>query len=150
MMNLKKKRKKVKKYYLSILLLLSLFNGCSDVDQSVEGEKVKIEKPTSPSKINHKEESVLNQLGFELKGEKIIIDMNKTTEFFESLEREMEKRAKAIESKIANAEINMTEGMGIDLEDDSVEIDLNKTKNMFRQINVLMKEILLDVNSSNP
>ncbi len=56
--------------------------------------------------------------------------------------------ADEIEHKIENADINFTKGLGIEIGDDRVDIDLNKTRNMLQQINILMKDILLDVNST--
>jgi len=38
--------------------------------------------------------------------------------------------------------------MGIQLEGEQIGIDLNKSKNMLQQINILMKDIFLDINAS--
>ena len=135
---------------ISFLLLLLLV-GCDDKKESstlkVENnitEKMEIKKVTTP-----KEKDLLEDLGFDFKDDKIIIDINKTSNFFTQLESKMASKAKEIESKIDNADINITEGMGIEVEGNQIGIDLNKTQNMLQQINVLMKNIFLDINGSN-
>ena len=134
---------------ISFLLLLLLV-GCDDKKESstlkVENnitEKMEIKKVTTP-----KEKDLLEDLGFDFKDDKIIIDINKTSNFFTQLESKMASKAKEIESKIDNADINITEGMGIEVEGNQIGIDLNKTQNMLQQINVLMKDIFLDINGS--
>jgi len=47
-----------------------------------------------------------------------------------------------------NFDINITEGMGIELSGSQMGVDLNKTQNMLQQINVLMKDIFLDINTT--
>ena len=95
-----------------------------------------------------KQDKFLKELGFEINGEKMTIDMNKTTEFMKKMEIEMHSRADEIEHKIEKADINFTQGLGIEIGEDRVAIDLNKTRNMLQQINILMKDILLDVNAT--
>jgi len=137
----------VKKTNLIIALLIPFFISCTDIEEKVD--TVKNEKPIELKKPEKKQEAdMLNRLGFEFKDEKIVLDINKTSHFFEMLEVEMENKAKEIEDKIMKADINMTKGMGVHIEGDEIGIDLNKTKNMLQQINILMKDIFLDINST--
>jgi len=129
------------KYWI-IIFLVPLFIACNSSEEKVE--KIEVKKPVETKQ----EVDLLNRLGFEFKEEKIIIDINKTSHFFEMLETQMETKVKKIEDKIVKADINMTEGMGIHIEGDEIGIDLNKTKNMLQQINILMKDIFLDINST--
>jgi len=131
-------------------ILLLLFTGCNDKKEAqvVDIEKnltqeIKIKKVEVP-----KEKDLLGELGFDFKDDKIIIDINKTSNFFAKIESQMEAKAKEIEAKISSSDINITKGMGIELEGNQIGIDLNKTQNMLQQINVLMKDIFLDINSS--
>jgi len=143
---------------INILMLMSLITfstlflvSCDQKEETtVKEESVVVEKVEPiEANISKKERGdLLHQLGFDFKDEKITIDLNKSTNFFMQLEAEMEKKAKEIETKIANSELNMSENMGIELEGDQIGIDLNKSKNMFNQINILMKDIFLDTNST--
>ena len=133
-----------------LLLILLLFTACEErtnssnqVSTTHEKQEL-IEKETSETK----QDKFLKELGFIVNGEKITIDMNKTTEFMKKIEIEMHNRANEIEHKIENAEINFTEGLGIEINENKVGIDLNKTKNILEQLNRLMKDILLDVNGT--
>jgi hypothetical protein len=133
-----------------VILSLLLLVGCNDKEEKKleEIEKnvtqtLKIKKEESP-----KEKDLLHNLGFDFKDDKIIIDINKTSNFFEQIESDMRMKAEEIESKIVNAEINITKDMGIKIEGNQIGIDLNKTQNMLQQINVLMKDVFLDINSS--
>ena len=92
--------------------------------------------------------NILAQLGFDIENQKISIDINKTTSFFKKMEIEMHGKADELHQKIEKADINFTRDIGIDFSDEKLAIDLNKTKKMFQQINILMKEVLLDKNSS--
>lgn len=140
----------MKKQKMIFFLLLLLFTACSDKEESqapvVEQnltKELKIKKVEVP-----KEKDLLEELGFDFKDDKIIIDINKTSNFFAQIEVEMEAKAKEIETKIMNFDINTTEGMGIELSGSQMGVDLNKTQNMLQQINVLMKDIFLDINTT--
>ena len=136
-----------KRLFLGLLLL---FSGCeqgiegSNGDSSTNEKKELIKKEASEVK----QDKFLKELGFEVNGEKITIDVNKTTEFMKKMEIEMHSRADEIEHKIEKADINFTKDFGIEIDDDRVAIDLNKTRNMLQEINILMKDILLDINST--
>jgi len=137
------------------LLLIPFFIACSSEESntSLTGIEKEVTVSSPPISIKHekreKEEDILNQFGFEIKDQKIIIDMNKTTHFFEMLEEKMESKAKEIEKQIQNSELNITEeSVGVTINNDSISIDLNRTKGMFEKINILMKDIILDINGS--
>ena len=130
---------------LIIVFMIIFIIGCNEIDEKVE--QVEPPKSIKVKPVEEKQEAdMLNRLGFEFQEEKIIIDINKTSHFFEMLETQMENKAREIEEKIIRADINVTEGMGIHIEGDEIGIDLNKTKNMLQQINILMKDIFLDIN----
>ena len=134
------------------LLILLLFTACeqksehSNQTNITNDKKELIEKKSSKTQ----EDKLLKKLGFEVNGEKITIDMNKTAEFMKQIQIEMHSRADEIEHKIKKADINLTNGLGIEVGKERVAIDLNKTKDMLQQINILMKDILLDANGTLP
>ena len=139
----------MKNIIIIVLLFPLLYIGCG------ESEKKKIESdfkqsPKSESIVTEKEKqlNLLKELGLDLNNEKISIDLNKTTNFMKQMEIEMHGKADEIQHKIERADINFTRDIGVIFTDEKLEIDLNKTKNMFQQINILMKEVLLDKNSS--
>jgi len=119
-----------------------LFLGCGEI---FEKHQVNDELNTT---IEKKEKAILNQMGIDIGNESLKIDINKTTDFLKKVEIEMHGKADEIQHKIEKADINFTRDMGLVLSDEKVEIDLNKTKKMFQEINILMKEVLLDANSS--
>ena len=134
---------------LFLVILLLVFTSCGQQgtysSQTTTNEKKALTK-NETSEV--KEEKLLKELGFEVDGQKVTIDMNKTAEFMKQIEIEMHSRADKIEHKIKNAEINLTQNLGLEIGEDRVAIDLNKTKDMLQQINILMKDILLDINGT--
>ena len=132
------------------LLALIFYVGCSEsVEQkplSQISKKVNSELNVS-KKITQKD--LLKELGINLENEKISIDFNRTTNFIKQMEIEMHGKADEIQHKIQKADINFSRDIGINISDEKFELDLNKTKKMFQQLNILMKEVLLDKNSSN-
>jgi hypothetical protein len=126
-----------------------LYIGCGESEQN-NAESMKNQKNNSEINSSNRVDAkdILGQLGIDIKNQKISIDFNKTTEFFQKMEIEMHGKADELQHKIEKADINFTRDIGIDFTGEKVEIDLNKTKKMFQQINILMKEVLLDKNSS--
>jgi len=133
---------------LIFIMSLLLLTACNDrVDSNTENLKNEsINKLEEKKNTILKHEDIFSQMGLDIDGEKVTIDMNKTDAFMKKLEMAMQGKAEEIEQKIEQADINFTKGLGIELNDNVVAIDLNKTKDMLQQINILMKEILLDVN----
>jgi hypothetical protein len=121
--------------------------GCSNSEENttVEAPKEKktIEKKVTIEKKATIEETVLQEMGFNLEDEKIIIDFNKTNNFFLNIEKRLEQKAEEIETKIQNAEINITKG--VEITDEKVSIDLNSTKNVLNELSELFQDIILDI-----
>ncbi|HHS93160.1 MAG TPA: hypothetical protein ENK82_07425 [Campylobacterales bacterium] len=130
--------------YLKMMMLLvtMLFVGCGE---TLEEHPVKSEVNST---VEKKEQAILKQMGIDIGHESFKIDLNKTTDFLKQVEIEMHGKADEIQHKIEKADINFTRDMGLVLTDDKVEVDLNKTKKMFQEINILIKEVLLDTNRS--
>ena len=122
-----------------------LYVGCGEIENDISNSKINSDKNVIKETVS---KDLLKELGFDLGNEKISIDINKTTNFFKKMEIEMHGKADEIQHKIERADINFTRDIGIVFSDEKVEIDLNKTKNMFQQLNILMKELLVDKNSS--
>jgi len=101
-----------------------LFNmGCSDSSNNTkEINRTVIEKNIS------KEETILNEMGFNFEDNKIIIDLNKSTNFFSQMEKKINEKSKEIENK--------------------VNIDLNKTKSKLDNLSSIFRDIVVDINAS--
>jgi hypothetical protein len=134
------------KYSKTVFIVIFLFIlfGCSNSDKTTRKkeavEEVSIEKNQSI------EETVLQEMGFEFKDKKIIIDFNKTNNFFLSIGEKLDEKAKNIEKKIENADINITRDAGVVVTDERVSIDLNSTKNLLNDISKLFEGVILDIN----
>jgi len=140
----------IKKSTIVFTSLLILFSACGDSEKEhdkkpLEKEEILLEKEAKKPKTT---DDLLKNMGFDFDEKKVLIDINKTSHFFEQLEIEMHGKAKEIERKITNAEINFTKGIGIEVTGDKIGIDLNKTRNMLQEINILVKDIVLDINHS--
>jgi len=134
------------------LIFPLLYMGCGESKMEAQKNEINVTSKSAVEVVipsdTEREKDLLHQLGFDVNNQKISIDMNKTTEFFKRMEIEMHGKADEIQHKIERADINFTRDIGISLENERIAIDLNKTKKMFQQINILMKEVLLDGNSS--
>ncbi len=134
-------------YFLAILLL---FTSCEDniVEKIEKVEKKQVEEQniSTPSK---KQKSVFQEMGIEFSGDKIIIDINKTDNFFGTLDKRIEKKIeKEIKHKIEKIDINISRDAGINIDDKEINIDLNKTKNMLDNISHIFESVLFESNST--
>ena len=124
-----------KNIYLFSLLLL-FFTSCDDT-VVVEEQNI-----STSSKV---EKGVLEEMGIEFNGDKLIIDINKTDNFFGTLDKRIEKK---VEQKIKKIDINISRDIGISVDDEEINIDLNKTKNMLDNISHIFESILFELNST--
>lgn len=123
------------------LFLTILLTGCG------ESEEIEVQPQKNVIELDESNE-ILKKLGVNIEDTRISLDINKTADFLKQMEIEMHGRADEIQHKIEKADINFTRDMGIVLSNEKVEIDLNQTKKMFQEINILMKEVLLETNRS--
>jgi len=127
-----------------IIVFGLLFNmGCSDSSNNTkEINQTVVEKNIS------KEETILNEMGFDFEDNKIIIDLNKSTNFFSQMEKKINEKSKEIENKIRGIESNITKNSGIVITEDKVDIDLNKTKSVLDNLSSIFRDIVADMNAS--
>ncbi len=125
-----------------------IFLGCSNSNKNSlnENNKTKLIKTdTIKAKKEQNstiEESFLNEMGFNFKNQKIIIDLNKTKSFFSKIRNNIEKKVNEIE------DINLSRESGVILTKDKLDIDLNSTKNLLNNISGLFKNIISDINKT--
>lgn len=123
------------------MFLTILLTGCG------ESEQIEVQPQKNVTELDESNE-ILKKLGVNIEDTRISLDINKTADFLKQMEIEMHGRADEIQHKIEKADINFTRDIGIVLSNEKVEIDLNQTKKMFQEINILMKEVLLETNRS--
>ena len=127
-----------------IIVFGLLFNmGCSD-----SSNKTKEINPTVVEKNISKEETILNEMGFDFEDNKIIIDLNKSTNFFSQMEKKINEKSKEIENKIRGIESNITKNSGVVITENKVDIDLNKTKSVLDNLSSIFRDIVADINAS--
>jgi len=127
-----------------IIVFGLLFNmGCSD-----SSNKTKEINPTVVEKNISKEETILNEMGFDFEDNKIIIDLNKSTNFFSQMEKKINEKSKEIENKIRGIESNITKNSGVVITENKVDIDLNKTKSILDNLSSIFRDIVTDINAS--
>ena len=134
--------KYIKIYSIIVFLFITL--GCSSSDESTIKKEVK--EKVSIEKSQTIEETVLQEMGFDFRGEKLIIDFNKTNNFFFNMEKRLDEKAEEIEKKIKSADINLTRDSGVVFTEDKFTVDLNSSKNLLNDISKLFEEIILDIN----
>ena len=128
----------------NLLFILIIFIGCGNEDEIriMERNQTKVASEISEKVVSQKaEETLLNEMGFQIINDKIIIDMNKSSHFFSSIEKKMETQAKEIQSGISNFEMNIT--------DDYVHIDLNRTKFFLENLSGFFESMIFDLNTTN-
>jgi len=133
-----------KKIRLVIVFGLLFNMGCSNnnSNNTKEINRTVVEKNSSH------EETILNEMGFDFKNNKIIIDLNKSTNFFSKIEKKINEKSKEIENKIRGVESNITKTSGIVVTEDKVDIDLNKTKSLLDNLSTIFRNIVVDMNDS--
>ena len=128
----------------SIFIILLLFMGCQNDENLIKEKSSKselTEKEATAKQDKNDTSSLLNELGLSFEQDKIIIDINKTGHFFETLEGNFE-------DKIANVDLNITRDAGVIISDDEVSVDLNKTKKLLDNVSSFFETLINDINRS--
>ena len=137
---------------LFVLLIALLLLGCESEEKNILLEKNVTsmkQKEDVTKTVKTEEKTVFQEMGLDFENDKIIIDINKTTNFFMGLENKIDSKAKEIEEKIEKADINISRDTGVIVNENEVKIDLNQTKNLLDNLSNLFENILFDINSSN-
>ena len=137
------------KFLLGVLFIFLLL-GCQSDEVTLLSDKnsTKIQKAEKAlEQEGEKGNGLLREMGLIFEKEKIIIDLNRTDNFFLDLEKRADEKAKSIEKELE--EINISRDAGILIEETKLSIDLNKTKNLLDNLSHLFETILFDANSTN-
>jgi uncharacterized lipoprotein YehR (DUF1307 family) len=126
------------KYILFSILILFSLTGCQDkredqakhdakIAQEARAQLIKEQEEAKKMQEELEEKSKYSQIGITSKEGKIIIDTNKTKEYFRGLAHQvktkMDKMSKDLERGIIK-----NEEAGIEMDETHINIDLNKTK----------------------
>jgi len=128
----------------SIFIILLFFIGCQSDENLIKEKSSKselTEKEVAVKQDKNDTSSLLNELGLSFEQDKIIIDINKTGHFFETLEGSLEER-------VANVDLNITRDAGVVISDDEVSVDLNKTKKLLDNVSSFFETLINDINRS--
>lgn len=139
-------RKKI--YLFSILSSLLIFTSCDDnmsliIEQNISTSTQSESNKSEKSSLNKK--TVFQEMGIEFNNDKLIIDINKTDNFFKTLDKRFEKK---LEQEIDKMDINISRDLGINIEEDEIKIDMNKTKNMLDNISHIFEALLFESNTT--
>lgn len=135
---------------ISILLVLS-FNGCDDKEAQAKHDAQVAQKARedllaeleAKKKQDAKEAPKFNKMGINVNDGTIMIDTNKTKDFFHDLGKQIDMRMKKMSSDMEKGMIEYKEA-GVDINEQHIHIDLNKTRDMLldwgKQLEVFIKE----------
>ncbi len=149
---------------MSLILLLS-FTGCDNSKQQAEHD-AKIAQQAraellaeleAKKKLTDNNASKLHKMGITMEDGTIIIDTNKTKDFFRELNQKMGEQMKKLSDDIEKGVVETKEA-GIEINEQHIHIDLNKTQDLLtewgKKIEDFMQEFdemakSLEINSSN-
>ncbi|PTB83659.1 hypothetical protein C9926_01735 [Sulfurovum lithotrophicum] len=135
----------MKNLLLTLILILS-FTGCQDKKNDAKAQaqhdakiaaearaevraEFEAKKKAEKEQAQAQKDTKLNQMGIDMHNGTIIIDTNKTKDFFNSLNKKMELQMKKISDDLQKGIIDIQEE-GIQVNNERITIDLNKTKNL--------------------
>ena len=152
-------------YLLSIFLFFISCDNIKNIEDDSNSDNIAkivkelkssvLQKEKTKEDIEHNistSKTIFQEMGIEFSSEKLIIDINKTNNFFGTLEKKLERQVQKVEDevekKIETIDINLTRDMGIDIQNEEIRLDLNKTKNMLDNISHIFETILFESNST--
>lgn len=142
-------------YLLFTLILLFSLTGCQDKEQQAEhdakvAQQAKAEllaelRAEEEARIKANKEAQkntkLSNAGITIDDGKIIIDTNKTKDFFENMAQNIDTKFKQITIDIEKGTLDDDE-MGISIDKEHINIDLNKTKGFFDTLGTKIQDFL--------
>jgi hypothetical protein len=149
---------------ISLILLLS-FTGCEDKEQQAEHD-AKIAQQAraellaelkAKKELTENNASKLHKMGITMQDGTIIIDTNKTKDFFREMNQKMGAQMKKLSDDMEKGVVETKEA-GIEINEQYIHIDLNKTQDLLtewgKKIELFVQEFdemakTLEMNSSN-
>jgi len=146
-------RKKIYLFFIlsSLLMLTSCDDSMSIIvkknisEQNISTSTKRESNKSKKSSLSLNKKSIFQEMGIEFNNNKLIIDINKTDNFFKTLDKRFEKK---IEQEVDKIDINISRDLGINIEEDEIKIDMNKTKNMLDNISHIFEALLFESNTT--
>ena len=95
-----------------------------------------------------KNETLLPKLGIDIEDNKINIDINKTRDFFTTLQSALQEKADTIEKSISEGKVDLGESAGIKIDKEHIDIDLAKTKSFIEDLGKKLEGFLDEIDKS--
>jgi len=93
------------------------------------------------------DKNILSLLGINIENQKIDIDLNKTKNFFENIQKELEKKSQAIEKSIQEGKVELKD-IGLKVDKQHISLDLNKTKSFVENLTKKLDSFIKDLDNS--
>ncbi len=144
------------KQLLIILVLLLSFSGCQDSKEKQAQHDAQVaqqaktellaqlkEEEKRKKELASQKENKLSKIGITTEDGKIIIDTNKTKDFFKDIATKMKNKMEKLSKDIEQGIIK-DKNAGIEIDEKHINIDLNKTKtfleNFTKKVQGFVKE----------
>ncbi len=130
------------KHLLIILVLLFSFSGCQDAQEKQAQHDAQVaqqakaelraelkakEEARKKKELEQQKKDKLSKVGITTENGKIIIDTNKTKDFFKNIANKMKHKMEKLSKDIEKGMIKEKEA-GVEVDETHINIDLNKTK----------------------
>ncbi len=95
-----------------------------------------------------KKEDLFEKIGLDIGNDKINIDLNKTKDFFSSLQNMLQEKADSIQKDFSEGKINLDESVGIKVDNEHINIDLGKIKSFMEDLGGKIESFIAEVDSA--
>jgi len=149
------------KHILLATLIMLTFSGCGDNKEEQAKHDAKIaqearaellaelklkEEEIHKKELEAQKNSKLSKVGITTEDGKIVIDTNKTKNFFKELGSKFKERAEKLSQDIEKGIIKDKDA-GIEIDETHINIDLNKTKSFLEGWGKKMQEFVKDMDT---
>ena len=151
---------------LKILLTtvaLFLFSACQsketktyDTNTTAQDPNASMSSHAPSNKISHNKSTLsidhnsskLEELGIKVEGSKVIIDTNKTKQFFKQVTKQLQSKVVKIEKELQKGVVEEKD-MGIEINKSEVKVDLNKTTQYLKKWKDKIEGLVKDLSDTS-
>ena len=88
---------------------------------------------------------IFEKIGLNVSDDNINIDLGKTKDFFNSLQKRLQEKAETIEKDLTEGKIDLEDHMGIKVDGEHIDIDLKKTKSFIEEFGKKIEHFLGEI-----